>query len=91
MKARIGINRRVRICQEAVLRIPDPGSGAFLSPGSGMGKKSGSGMNNPIIIPRVWKQFFGVKILKFYNEDLGSGMGRIRICPEVAQQTKAYR
>jgi hypothetical protein len=36
-----------------------------LDPGSVMGKKSrsGSGMN----IPRAWKQFFGLKILKFFD------------------------
>ncbi len=33
-------------------RVPDPGSGAFLTPGSGMGKKSrsGSGMNIEVFI-----------------------------------------
>jgi hypothetical protein len=39
-----------------------------------MGKKSvsGSGMNSRIIFPRAWKQFFGIKILKFFD-------GKIRI------------
>jgi hypothetical protein len=35
-----------------------------LTPGSGMGKKFGSGMNNPDHI-WAWKQFLGLKYLKF--------------------------
>jgi hypothetical protein len=38
-----------------------------LTPGSGMGKKSGSGMKN-------W-----VKILKFFEVDLGSGIEKSRL------------
>jgi hypothetical protein len=55
---------------------PDPGSNAFLTPGSGMGKKSGSGsgMNNPDHISESLKHFFGVKILKFFDADAGSGI-----------------
>jgi hypothetical protein len=50
-----------------VLWIRDP-----LEPGFGMGKKSrsGSGMNR-IIFTRAWKQFFGLKILKFFDTDPG--------------------
>jgi hypothetical protein len=62
-----------------VLRIRDPGSGAFLTPGSGMGKKSGSGMNNPDHISESLETIFWVKILKFFNEDPGSGMEKIQI------------
>jgi hypothetical protein len=53
---------------------PDPGSGAFLTPGSGildpgsgMGNKSGSGSGSPETIS--W-----VKIFKFFDADLGSGI-----------------
>ncbi len=44
-----------------------------MTPGSGMGKKvvSGSGLNNSIIIPRAYKPFFLVKILKFFDADPG--------------------
>ncbi len=47
------------------------GSGAFLTPRSGMGKKSrsGSGMTALIIFPRSWRQFFGLKILKFFDTE----------------------
>ncbi len=57
------------------------GSSAFMTPGSGLGKKSGSGsgMNNPDHISESLETFFGVKILKFFNEDPGSGMKIIRI------------
>jgi hypothetical protein len=56
-----------------VLRIRDPGSGAFLTPGSGMGKKSGSGsgMNNPDHISKSLETIFWVKILKFFDADPG--------------------
>ncbi len=51
-----------------MLRIWDPGSGAFLilTPGSGIGKKSGSGsgMNNPNLISESLETIFWVKILK---------------------------
>jgi hypothetical protein len=38
-----------------VLRIPDPGSGAFLTPGSGMGKNQDpdTGLTIHIIFPRA--------------------------------------
>jgi hypothetical protein len=48
-----------------------------------MGKKSGSGSgkNNPdhTVFPRAQKPFFGVKILKLFDADPGSGMEKIRI------------
>jgi hypothetical protein len=44
-----------------------------------MGEKSGSGSGMNIIYPITQKQFFGVKILKFFYADPGSGMERIRI------------
>ncbi len=58
---------------EAVLRDPDPGSGAFLTPGSGMGKKSrsGSGMNIPDQISESLETIFWLKILKFFDADPG--------------------
>ncbi len=34
-------------------------------------------MNNPV--PRAFKTFFWVKILKFFDSDPGSGMEKIRI------------
>jgi hypothetical protein len=45
---------------------PDPGSGAFLTPGSG------SGMKILDHFPRAYTQFFGLKILKFFDADPGS-------------------
>ncbi len=43
-----------------------------------MGKKSrfGSGMKSRNIFPRAWEQFFGLKILKFFDAgpDPGSGI-----------------
>jgi hypothetical protein len=41
-----------------------------------MGKKSRSGseMNILAIFPRAYKQFFGLKILKFFDADPGSGI-----------------
>ncbi len=43
----------------------------------------GSGMNNPDKFFRAqnpfFKSFFGVKILKFFDEDPGSGMETVRI------------
>jgi hypothetical protein len=46
-----------------------------------MGKKSGSGsgMNNPDHISESLKTIFWVKILKFFDVDLGSGVEKIRI------------
>jgi hypothetical protein len=66
---------------------PDPGSGAFLTPGSGVGRKSafGSGirdeqpvsyfleLRNHILV------FLGLKKLKFFDADPGSGMETVRI------------
>jgi hypothetical protein len=43
----------------------------------------GSGMNNPdhifLELRNHFLAFFGVKILKFFNEDPGSGMETVRI------------
>jgi hypothetical protein len=68
---------------------PDPGSGigCFLTPGSGMGKSQhpdpGSGMNNTdhifLKLRNHFFAFFGVKILKFFDEDPRSGMETVRI------------
>ena len=61
-----------------VLRIKDPGSGAFLTPGSGMGKKSGSGSRGRGPDPQHWNIFthffssFFHKIVTNSVEDLGS-------------------
>ncbi len=59
--------------------VADPGSGAFLTPGSGMGRKSASGSGIRDEQPRSYflelrNHFFGVKILKFFDADPGSGM-----------------
>jgi hypothetical protein len=72
----------------AVLRIRDPGLGAFLTPGSGIrdGRKSASGSGIRDEQPGSYFlelrnhvfAFFGVKILKFF-EDPGSGMETVRI------------
>jgi hypothetical protein len=66
---------------------PDPGLGAFLTPGSGMGRKSasGSGIRDEqpgsyfLELRNNFVVFFGVKILKFFDEDPGSGMETVRI------------
>jgi hypothetical protein len=52
-----------------------------MDPGSGMGKKlgSGSGMNNPDHISENLETIFGLKYLKFFDADPGSGMEKIRI------------
>ncbi len=57
-----------------------------LDPGSGMGESQhqdlGSGMNNPSYFLELRNHFFaflGVKILKFFDEDPGSGMETVRI------------
>ncbi len=56
-----------------------------MTPGSGMGRKlaSGSGMNNPdhifLSLETIFFCFLGVKILKFFDEDPGSGMETVRI------------
>ncbi len=71
------------------IRIRDPGLGTFLTPGSGIrdGRKSasgsgirdpGSGMNNTnhifLSLETIFFCFFEFKILKFFDEDLGSGI-----------------
>jgi hypothetical protein len=44
-------------------------------PGFGMGKKSGS--NEPDHISEILETIFGVKIIKFFDADPGSGMEKI--------------
>jgi hypothetical protein len=62
------------------IRIRYPGLGAFLTPGSGIrdGRKSASGSGITRIIFLELRNhffaFFGVKILKFFDEDPGSGI-----------------
>jgi hypothetical protein len=68
---------------------PDPGLGAFLTPGSGIrdGRKSASGSGIRDEQPgsyflerrKHFFAFFGVKILKFFDEDPGSGMTTVGI------------
>jgi hypothetical protein len=63
---------------------PDPGSDAFLTPwirDPGWVKKSGSGsgMNKPDHISESFRTIFWVKILKFFYEDPGFGVEKIRI------------
>ena len=63
--------------------------GAFLTPGSGIrdGRKSasGSGIRDEqpgsyfLELRNHFFAFFGVKILKFFDEDPGSGMKTVRI------------
>ncbi len=63
--------------------------GAFLTPGSGIrdGRKSasGSGIRDEqpgsyfLELRNHFFAFFGVKILKFFDEDPGSGMETVRI------------
>ena len=69
--------------------VPDPGSGTFLTPGSGIrdGRKSasGSGIRDEqpgsyfLELRNHFFAFLGVKILKFFDEDPGSGMETVRI------------
>ncbi len=71
------------------IRIWDPGLGAFLTPGSGIrdGRKSASGSGIRDEQPGSYflelrnhlVAFLGVKILKFFDEDPGSGMETVRI------------
>jgi hypothetical protein len=76
------------------IRIRDPGLGTFLTPGSGIrdGRKSasGSGIRDEqpgsyfLELRNHFFAFFGVKILKFFDEDpgwgqFGSGMEKSRI------------
>ncbi len=61
---------------------PDPGSGALFDPWirySGKMSGSGSGMKKPDHISESSETIFGVKILKFFDADPGSGMGKNRI------------
>jgi len=67
----------------------DPGLGAFMTPGSGIrdGKKSasGSGIRDEqpgsyfLVLRNHFFAFSKVKILKFFDEDPGSGMETVRI------------
>ncbi len=53
---------------------PDPESGAFLTPGSGiLDEQPGS------YFLELRNHFLGVKILKFFDTDPGSGMETVRI------------
>jgi len=69
------------------ISVVDPGSGAFLTPGSRMGRKSASGSGIRDEQPGSYflelrNHFFAcleVKILKFFDEDPGSGMETVRI------------
>jgi hypothetical protein len=71
------------------VRIRDPGLGAFLTPGSGIrdGRKSasGSGIRDEqpgsyfLELRNHFFAFLVVKILKFFDEDPGSGMETVRI------------
>jgi hypothetical protein len=75
--------------KKASVADPDPGLGAFLTPGSGIrdGRKSasGSGIRDEqpgsyfLELRNHFFAFFGVKILKFFDEDPGSGMETVRI------------
>jgi hypothetical protein len=66
------------------IRIRDPGLGTFLTPGSGIrdGRKSvsGSGIRDEqpgsyfLELRNHFFAFFGVKILKFFDEDPGFGI-----------------
>jgi hypothetical protein len=74
---------------KSVIRIRDPGLGAFLTPGSGIrdGRKSasGSGIRDEqpgsyfLELRNHFIAFLRVKILKFFDEDPGSGMEKSRI------------
>jgi hypothetical protein len=48
-------------------------------------------MNNRIIFPIAKKPFFGVKILKFFDADPGSGMGNSRIPDPGSGKTSRIR
>jgi hypothetical protein len=66
------------------IRIRDLGLGAFLTPGSGIGdgrkSASGSGIRDEqpgsyfLELRNHFFAFFGVKMLKFFDEDPGCGM-----------------
>jgi hypothetical protein len=71
------------------IRIRDSGLGTFLTSGSGIrdGRKSASGSgirdeqpgSNFLELRNHFFAFWGVKILKFFDEDPGSGMEKSRI------------
>jgi hypothetical protein len=66
---------------------PDSGLGTFLTPGSEMGESHhpdpGSGTKNPdhifLSLETIFFTFWGVKIHKFFIEDLRSGTETVRI------------
>jgi hypothetical protein len=59
------------------IRIRDPGLGTFLTPGSGIrDEQPGSYF---LELRNHFFCFFRVKILKFFNEDPGSGMETVWI------------
>jgi hypothetical protein len=84
-------DKQINLYCSAVLRIRirDPGLGAFLTPGSGIRdlrkSASGSGIRDEqsgsyfLELRNHFFAFFGVKILKFFDEDPGSGMETVRI------------
>ena len=55
--------------------------GAFLTPGSGIRdrRKSASGSGIRDELPESYYLELGIKILKFFDEDPGSGMETVRI------------
>jgi hypothetical protein len=57
--------------------VADPGSGAFLTPGSGI-RDEQPGLYF-LELRNHFFGFFGVKILKIFDEDPGSGMEKSRI------------
>ncbi len=61
-------------------RIWDTGSGAFLTPGSwiGIGKNQDPGLNIPDHIFESLEAIFGLKMLKFFDAEPGSGIFLIR-------------
>jgi hypothetical protein len=89
------VHRKKKLLSTVVrIRIRDPGLGAFLTPGSGIrdGRKSasGSGIRDErpgsyfLELRNHFFAFFGVKILKLFDEDpgqrqFGSGMVKSQI------------
>jgi hypothetical protein len=77
-------NIKMKIYLICSVADPDPGSGigCFLTPGFGIrdGRKSASGSGIRDEQPgSYFLLFFWVKILKFFDEDPGSGMETVRI------------
>ncbi len=70
MKGVIRFGYPVHILMDPVLRIRIQ---CFLTLRSWKEKNSGSGMKIPDSIPRAFKQFFGLKIFKFFDVDLDPG------------------